>query len=214
MSYQKFVLVPSESVSDPSDPNTNTEPNPPEKKRIERDAKKLRKLLNIILKIGLNNSYTEDFEIKDKFGKPIRDSDISALLNHAIIPQKILVGENDFIRILYDSKVDPNWIVNENLRLKLLNYRPTHQSPPRSPPKSPPPKPTTPPPETQSADPTTVLGKKGPNLSIKQLESHSITPTVKQPVKRKIVDPSEGNKRQRSLDPWLVPLPDDDDDDL
>ena len=122
MNVSKMVLVPeqhggNESIDQP--------------KRIDRNPEKIQRLLKIVLKIAMNNAYDEDFKIKDSEGKPISDSDITTLLNNAISPQKILVGESDFVRVLYESGVDPNWIVNENLRSKLLNYRPSNKPHPK-----------------------------------------------------------------------------------
>ena len=127
----KMVLVPAESqtggaLDESEKVNENVAEMPLETrpKRIERSPDKIRKLLKIALKIARSNAYNEDFQIKDFKGMPISESDITALLNSAISSQKKLVGEEDFIRILYESKVDPTWIVNENMRSKLLNYRP------------------------------------------------------------------------------------------
>jgi hypothetical protein len=47
-----------------------------QKKRIERDVDKIRKLILIILKLAKHNSYNENFEIYEKNGEVIRDTDI------------------------------------------------------------------------------------------------------------------------------------------
>ena len=136
---RKMILMPADAVTQTSNTNTNsnsntntnknsntnTNSNKPRPKRIERDMDKIQKLLNIVLKIALRNGYNEEFEINDRFGNPISDTDIAALINNALSHEKILVGEKDFIRILYESNVNPYWIVNENVRAKLLSYRPT-----------------------------------------------------------------------------------------
>lgn len=139
MYSKKMVLIPSDAVGQTGygeDVNmtsnaTSNEPLNRKPKRIERDTDKITKLLYIVLKIASNNSYDEDLKILDRNNQPISDSNIVVLLNHCLSHEKILVGEKDFIRILYESKVDPNWIVNENVRAKLLNFKNT---PPRPPP--------------------------------------------------------------------------------
>ena len=113
-------------------------------KRIERDLDKIHKLIKIVLKLALNKSYDENFNIRDESGEPLSDTDIAELLNHILSPQKIIHGENEFIRLLYQSGVNPDWIINQNVRAKLMSFnynyyrrKPRNQSPPPpSPPKS------------------------------------------------------------------------------
>ena len=189
MSFNKMVLVPADS-------QVGGNEIPPENlviektKRIERNPEKIQRLLKIALKIASLDAYDEDFKIKDSNGNPIEDSDIVALLNNAISNQKLLVGENDFIRLLFEAKVDPNWIVNENMRSKLLNYRPMNTRP-----KQPPPEQTIP----------------------KYI--HTSTPpnrpqTPNEPTKRKGEETIKVNKKQKPVQAWEVPLPEDGDDDL
>ena len=92
------------------------------KKRIERDMDKFHKLLNIVLRIAIHKGYNEDFSLNDDNGKRIPNSNVVAHLNNALSPGKLLIGETDFIRLLYNSKIDPKWIVNENIRAKLLAF--------------------------------------------------------------------------------------------
>jgi hypothetical protein len=132
----KMVLVPAESqTGGAEEPIVEPEPeqNPMDidmKKRIERNPQKIQRLLKIILKIALNNSYTDNLEIRDIDGNPITDSNISDLLNSAISNQKVLIGEKDFIRLLFESNVDPKLIINENMRNQLINYKPKKPKPP------------------------------------------------------------------------------------
>lgn len=95
----------------------------PNKKRIERDIDKFHKLLNIVLKIAINRAYNEDYSINDEYGEKVAGSNIVSHLNNALSPGKILIGEENFIRILYESDIDPKWIVNENIREKLINFK-------------------------------------------------------------------------------------------
>src|ERR1700712_1328342 len=136
MNTTKMVLVPADSQTGGNEELPEDNLVIEKSKRIERNPQKIQRLLKIALKIASKNAYDEDFKIKDINGHPISDSDITVLLNSAISPQKLLVGESDFVRLLYEAKVEPSWIVNENMRSKLLNYNP---KPPNSPnPPSPP----------------------------------------------------------------------------
>jgi len=127
---RKLVLVPADSMRSQTgfgEPNTSgsdqseviTDKNI-SKKRIERDIDKIRKLILIILKIAKHNAYNENFEIFNKDGKVIRDSDIVGLLNNALTYQKNLIGLDRFVEILHEARVDPNWIVNDSIKAKLL----------------------------------------------------------------------------------------------
>ena len=195
MSFNKMVLVPVDSqVGGNELPAENLVIEKP--KRIERNPEKIQRLLKIALKIASLDAYDEDFKIKDSNGNPIEDSDIVALLNNAISNQKLLVGENDFIRLLFEAKVDPNWIVNENMRSKLLNYRPSNTRP-KQPPKEPP---------------------KPPEQTIPEQIHTSAPPNIPQtpnlPTKRKGEETIKVNKKQKPVQAWEVPLPEDGDDDL
>jgi hypothetical protein len=92
---------------------------------VDRHMNKIYKLLSIVLKIALKNGYNDDYRINDAEGNPIVKTNVAKLVQYAISPDKAIVGENDFVRLLYDSNVDPNWIVNQRLRNKLLNYKQT-----------------------------------------------------------------------------------------
>ena len=205
MNTTKMVLVPADS-------QTGGNELPPEnlviekQKRIERNPEKIQKLLKIALKIALNNAYDENFNIKDSKGNPVSDSDIALLLNSAISPQRLLIGENDFIRVLYESKVDPNWIVNENIRSKLLNYYPIENftPPPPQPPNIGPPPPQEPIIQT-IPQPSIQTVPKSPSI---------ISEPIKKANKRKADMEKTNPKRSRPIQAWDIPLPEEDDDDL
>ena len=133
---RKMVLVPEDSFKSKNMIGGNIEQ--PEvmnkKRRIERDSGKIHNLMRIVLKIAENNSYDDNFKLKGSDGRPIEDSDIVSLLMNAITHEKVLKGEKDFIRILYESKVNPQWIINEKMRSKLENYKqPRYIQPPTLP---------------------------------------------------------------------------------
>ena len=115
-----MILVPEETLKSNKVPTGGIK-----KKRIERDINKIEKLLNIVLKIAAHKGYNEEFQIYDRNGDPISNSNIVSLVNYALSHESTKVGESDFVRILFESNVNPNWIINENLRQKLVNYTST-----------------------------------------------------------------------------------------
>ena len=209
------------SLNSGSNNSTNNRKRP---KRIERDLDKIQKLLRIVLKIALYNGYNEDFNIHDSNGNIISDSDICTLLNYALTPQKVLIGENDFIRVLYESDVNPYWIVNENVRARLLNYRG-----PRNPPKDSPP-----PPSPTAPRPPTPLESQNTDSPMNQIETipKQIIETHPERInlKRKLPMSEEAKKNEEEINafmgdgpmdpertakekkPWDTPLPDSDED--
>lgn len=48
-------------------------------------------------------------------------TNIELLVNHALTHQKYLVGEDAFIRLLIKAGVDPEMIINENIKQKLID---------------------------------------------------------------------------------------------
>lgn len=83
-------------------------------------AEKLSKLLRIILKIAIINGYDDDGRIRDENGDIIYQSDLVSLLQKAMSYEKVLIGRNEFIHLLYKAKVPPDLIVNDDMRTRLL----------------------------------------------------------------------------------------------
>ena len=122
---RKMILVPEQSLKTYNKLSKNTNTDNPRSSRMEsdRDLNKIERILNIVLKLAIIGGYNEDFEIIGRNGNPIENSSIVTLINLALNHENARVGENDFIRLLHDSNVNPNWIINENLRSKLMHYR-------------------------------------------------------------------------------------------
>lgn len=83
---------------------------------------KIHKFIKIILKLARNVGYDSDLRIKLSNGKYLEKSNIVDLLTHAMSVGKVLYGENDFIELLAKSDVDPDLVINDNVRLKLLQF--------------------------------------------------------------------------------------------
>jgi outer membrane biosynthesis protein TonB len=82
---------------------------------------RLRSLLLIILKIAQINGYDDETRIRGPDGKIVENSNVIALLNYVTSTGKPLVGEGEFLRLLKKANVDPELILNENAKLKLLS---------------------------------------------------------------------------------------------
>ena len=115
---RKMVLIPADVASQ----STQTPAYFNKDKKVDKELDKSHKLLYIILKIAGIQGFDSDFHIFDSTGNPIMNSDLVVLLNNALSSGKILHGENEFIKLLYDASVDPDWIINEHVRSKLINF--------------------------------------------------------------------------------------------
>lgn len=178
------------------------------RKRIERDGEKIIRLIKIALKIAKKDAYDDQMRILDIMGRPIDGTYLPTLLKYIVTPQKIIIGEDDFIRILHDADIDPEWITNENVRARLKEFdRKSFKHVKRPKPPSPP--------------------DNKPNLSDPQFNFSNSPVTFTQPNSQ---NPSEYVHKRRNkqdsrnfninlpsssnfMQPKNSPLPDDDDDD-
>ena len=84
---------------------------------------KIHRFIKIILKLAKNVGYDSDLQIKLSNGTYLKKSNIVDLLTHAMSVGKVLYGENEFIQLLADSNVDPSLIINDNVKLKLIQFK-------------------------------------------------------------------------------------------
>jgi hypothetical protein len=82
---------------------------------------KVHKLLKIILKLAKYVGYDSDLKIKLKNGNYLEKSNIVDLLTHAMSMGKVLYGESEFIDLLHSAGVNPELIINENVKNKLIS---------------------------------------------------------------------------------------------
>ena len=177
-----------------SDPNNKSSDNfnidkTVKQKRIERDGEKIIRLIKIALKIAKINSYDDELRIIGHNGEYVEGSNLADLLKYVLTSQKIIIGENEFIKILHDANVDPQWITNENVRARLIGLKNSNIKRKRHP---------TPPP-----------------LAPSQISSQTER-IVKEPRRTfaTIRDQFNKEKSNREILPENTPLPDDDDDEL
>lgn len=123
----KVTVVPHTNTTS-SNIETQTEVIPQKEKKSKgsqtlptmKAAEKLAKLLKIILKIASINGYDEEGRIKDDNGVTIFQSDLVSLLQKAMSYEKVLVGKNEFINLLYKANVSPELLVNDDMRARLM----------------------------------------------------------------------------------------------
>jgi hypothetical protein len=129
--FQKMIAMPMESENndenieestDIMNSNTVSTKNQRAKvKRINTFLDKLNKIMKIFLKLANIRAYDVIGRVRDRKGNYINDSDIIALINHAMSHGKLLLAQNEFIRLLHEAKIEPELIINENIKAKLLN---------------------------------------------------------------------------------------------
>jgi hypothetical protein len=171
----------------------------------EKIYDKTNRMLKIILKLASVNAYDETGRIKNTSGTSIENSDIVTLLNHALSKGTKLVAESEFVEMLHKGNVEPDLIINDNVRAKLEYLY--HASPRRTQPRR---------------EPSPVLLRKEPIRPPVVRETHAkrrrdqveddiadaddVEPAHKRPR-------NESIKRKRPEGPpaWEIPLPEDDD---
>ena len=83
---------------------------------------KIHRFIKVILKLAKLDSYDDLLRIKTKNGNYLDKSNIVDLLTHSMSAGKVLHGEEEFIALLARSGVDPELILNENVKSKLIGY--------------------------------------------------------------------------------------------
>ena len=79
------------------------------------------RIMKILLKLAKINGYDLVGRVRNKNGSFINDSDLLDLINDAMSHGKLLIGQSEFINLLYEANVEPDLIINENIKAKLLN---------------------------------------------------------------------------------------------
>lgn len=76
---------------------------------------------NLILKLGQMGAYDSSRRIRAPDGTFVPNTDIAHLIDEAMRPNRVVNGGDAFIDLLIAGKVDPDTIVNDTLRSKLLH---------------------------------------------------------------------------------------------
>ena len=77
--------------------------------------------MKILLKLAKINGYDLVGRVRNKNGSFINNSDLLDLINDAMSHGKLLLGQIEFINLLYEANVEPDLIINENIKAKVLN---------------------------------------------------------------------------------------------
>lgn len=78
---------------------------------------------DIVLKLGRIKGYNDHRCILGSDGNYVSGTDVIMLLNEAMTPKRVLNGMGEFIKLLDKAKIDPDIIVNDNIRAKLIAYK-------------------------------------------------------------------------------------------
>ena len=101
-------------------------------------------IMRTVFNLALINGYDKQMRIRSSSGEFIPNSNLLDLLNHAMSVGKKLQATNEFIDLLAEAEVDPDWIINENVKQLLLTKLNKSSSPPPSSPGPPPAQPINP----------------------------------------------------------------------
>jgi hypothetical protein len=82
---------------------------------------RLYKQLKIILKLAKIDAYDINGHIKNADGSFMQNSDILHLITHVMNPRRLLIGETEFINLLYKAGVEADLIANDNVKSRLLS---------------------------------------------------------------------------------------------
>lgn len=119
--YDKITVMPTEN----------------ERKFVGRSPDKLAKIIKLILKLAKIDGYNDEGHIKSKNGSYLRNSDLARLFIQAMTPSRLFLGEDDFIYLLYEARIYPDEIINNNYKAKLSklykNVSDIDQSKPKEP---------------------------------------------------------------------------------
>ena len=127
LSAKRVVLVPPKQTggnAEESEPNAESGTVTIEKfdKIKHKIYDKVHRFIKVISKLAQNDSYDENLRIKSRSGTYLEKTNLVDLLTHSMSIGKVLHGEDDFIALLAKSHVDPELILNENVKSKLINY--------------------------------------------------------------------------------------------
>lgn len=75
---------------------------------------------NLILRLGQLRAYDSSRRIRGPDGGYVQNTDIAHLIEEAMRPSRVVNGADEFIDLLVSCKIDPEIIVNDTLRSKLV----------------------------------------------------------------------------------------------
>ena len=116
MQFKKFRLVPEERLEAPH--------------QFQDLTDLLRRAIKLTLLLCRVQAFNENFEIKGRNGEYLKNTNIVEFLLDALSKAEPPAGRKDFLQLLYEAKVDPEIIVNADLRNQLESlYREAEKAP-------------------------------------------------------------------------------------
>ena len=119
--YQKMMALPAETENSIQTQIVEKNEIQTSKKKNNSFIDKLSRIMKIFLKLANIKGYDIIGRVRNGNGDFVNDSDIIALINHSLTHGKLLLGQNEFINLLFEAKIEPELIINENIKSKLLN---------------------------------------------------------------------------------------------
>lgn len=95
---------------------TNTEPK-------KKKTPKAKLLARILLKLAKHGAYNEEGQLNDGQGNFIEGSDVLSQIRIALLVQKPKTSSDLFIKLLKESGVTPDLLLNQTVREQLENFR-------------------------------------------------------------------------------------------
>jgi hypothetical protein len=118
--FESEIANPIPSLPIATDPSTQLSSEKKAKSQSHPLLDKLTRQIKIILKLAKIGAYDTDLRIRGEGDEFINNSNIINLLADATATSKVLIGYNEFIKLLYEANVEPELIINENVKYQLI----------------------------------------------------------------------------------------------
>ena len=113
----KELLEQPTQASNQKKKNNEVDGNPKKENSIRKYAlDRQRKLLTIALKLAKFGGFDDYFRIKSSDGSFLNESDVVSLLLYSCSPGRSMKGIDEFVQLLRDAEVDPELIINAQVR--------------------------------------------------------------------------------------------------
>lgn len=150
----------------------------------QKHLDKFLRQMQIILKIAKINGYDIGGRIRDQTGNFMENSSLINLLSYSMTPGRVLVGEKEFVDLLFEANVDPDSILNDNIRAKLYKMYSNKQTSVKEPIIE------------VEQEGSTGVKRKIDDLEMPQLEPYDANPPAKRrkmPVLQPEIEPNHNN---------------------
>ena len=116
MNYKKFRLVPEDRLKAPES--------------FEDSSDLLKRAVTLTLKLCRVQAFNDKFEIKGHEGKYLENTNVVDFLLDALKISIAPQGRKEFVKLLFEANVDPNLLLNTELKQELESLYKTAQSTP------------------------------------------------------------------------------------